>query len=83
MQLYIFSLIIDFDSLHHSDSPRPDTLQHKATILKELDSMTPDVFLAELRAALILVYDGILNLDLKVSGTGGCPDAQIIKRCFA
>ena len=53
---YIFSLVIDSVTIHHTDSPHSRALQHKATILKELDSMTPDNFRAELRAALILFY---------------------------
>ena len=48
-------------------------------MLKELDSMTPDAFRAELRTALISFYEGIL----KVPGAGGRPVAKIIKRSFA
>ena len=67
---YIFSLVIDSVTVHHNDSPHSRALQHEATILKELDSMTPDDFRAELRAALISFYEGIL----KVPGAG--PDHQ-------
>ena len=48
-------------------------------MLKELDSMTPDAFRAELRTALISFYEGIL----KVPRAGGRPVAKIIKRRFA
>ena len=48
-------------------------------MLKELDSMTPDDFRAELRTALISFYEGIL----KIPGAGGRPVAKIIKRRFA
>jgi hypothetical protein len=47
-------------------------------MLKELDSMPPDAFLAELRTVLISLYEGIL----KVPGAGGRPVAKIIKRRF-
>ena len=43
----IFSFVIDSVTLHHADSPH---LQHKSTILHELDSMIPDAFQAELHA---------------------------------
>ena len=48
------------------------------TILLLCTSMTPDDFRAELRAALISHYDGIL----KVPGAAGRPVDQIIKRRF-
>jgi hypothetical protein len=61
-------------------APHSRAIQHEETILKELDSMTPDDFRAELCAALISFYDGIL----KVPGAGGRPaEARIIKRRFA
>jgi hypothetical protein len=69
---YIFSLVIDSVTLHHADSPH---LQHKATILHELDSMTPDAFRAELRASPTSFYEDIL----KVPCAGGRPQAKIIK----
>jgi hypothetical protein len=76
---YIFSLIIDSVTVHHRDSPHSRALQHEATILHELDSMTPDAFRAELRASLTSFYEEIL----KVPGAGGRPQAKIIKRRFA
>ncbi len=76
---YIFGLVIDSVTLHHTDSPHSRALEHEATILKELDSMAPDDFRAELRTALISFYEGIL----KVPGAGGRPVAKIIKRRFA
>ena len=72
---YIFSLVIDSVTLHHADSPH---LQHKATILHELDSMTPDAFQAELCASLTSFYEDIL----KVPGAGGRPQAKIIKEAL-
>ncbi len=68
---YIFSLVIGSVTLlvHHSDVPHSHALQHEAAILQELDSMPPDDLQAELRAALISFYTGIL----KVPGPGpGC-----------
>ena len=44
---YIFGLVIDSVTLHHTDSPHSRALEHEATMLKELDSMTPDDFRAE------------------------------------
>jgi hypothetical protein len=76
---YIFGLVIDSVTLHHTDSPHSRALEHEATMLQELDSMTPDAFRAELRTALISFYEGIL----KVPGAGGRPVAKIIKRRFA
>jgi hypothetical protein len=76
---YIFGLVIDSVTLHHTDSPHSRALEHEATMLQELDSMTPDAFRAELRTALISFYEGIL----KVPGAGGRPVAKNIKRRFA
>jgi hypothetical protein len=76
---YVFCLIIDSVTLHHSDAPHSRALEHEATILKELDSMPPAAFRAELRAALNAFYEGIL----KIPGAGGRPEAKIIKRRFA
>jgi hypothetical protein len=73
---YIFDLVIDSVTLDHTDSPHSRALQHEATILQELDSMTRDDFWAELRAALISFCEGVL----KVPGARGRPTAQIIKR---
>ena len=70
---YIFSLVIDSVTLHHADFPH---LQHEATILHELDSMTPDAFRVELHASLTSFYEDIL----KVPGAGGRPQAKIIKK---
>ena len=75
---YIFALIIDSVTVHHSDSPHSRALQIEATILKELDSMTPADFRTQLRTALISYYDGIL----KLPGAAGQPEAKIIKRQF-
>jgi hypothetical protein len=59
--------------LTSADSPH---IQHEATILHELHSMTPAAFRAELRASLTSFYEDIL----KVPGAGGRPQAKIIKR---
>jgi hypothetical protein len=57
-------------------APHSRAIQHEATILKELDSMPPDAFWAELSASLIPFYKGLL----KVPGAGGRPEARTIKR---
>jgi hypothetical protein len=57
--------------LTSADSPH---IQHEATILHELHSMTPAAFRAELRASLTSFYEDIL----KVPGAGRRPQAKII-----
>jgi hypothetical protein len=64
--------------------PHSRVLQHKATILKELDSMPSDAFRTELCASLISFCEGVL----KVPGACGVSadvltsKAKIIKRYF-
>jgi hypothetical protein len=54
------------------DSPHSLTLQHEASILKELDSMPPDDFRTELRGSLTNFYENIL----KKASAGGRPVAM-------
>ncbi len=76
---YIFALVIDCQcvTVFIQDSPHHDSrsLQHEASILNELDSMSPgpDDFRTELRGSLTYFYENIL----KKAGAGGtsrpCP----------
>ncbi len=69
---YIFTLVINCVTVLHQDSPHSRTLQHEASILKELDSMPPDDFRTELRGSLTDFYENIL----KNAGAGGRPVAM-------
>ncbi len=76
---YIFALNIDSVTLHHNDGPHSSALQYEATILQELDKMTPDDFRGELRDSLTSFYEDVL----KFPGAGGRPQPKIIKHRFA
>jgi hypothetical protein len=69
---YIFALVIDCVTVFHQDSPHSSSLQHEASIPKELDSMPPDDFWTELRGPLTDFYENIL----KKAGAGGRPVAM-------
>jgi hypothetical protein len=58
---YIFALAIECHTVFHQDSPHSSTLQHEASILKELYSMPPDDFLTELSGSLTDFYENILK----------------------
>ncbi len=73
--IYIFA---DSLTLHLSDCPHSRALQYEATILQELDSMTPDDFRTELRDSLTSLYEGVL----KVSCACRRPQPKIFKHSF-
>ncbi len=75
---YIFALVIDCVTVFHQVSPHSRTLQHEASILKELNTMPPDDFLTELSGSLTDFYENIL----KKAGTGGRPVAMLLSSKF-
>ena len=60
-------------AVFHQDSPYSRTLQHEASILKELDAVPPDEFRTELSDSLTAFFENIL----KKSGAGGRPAASM------
>jgi hypothetical protein len=75
---HIFALVIDCVTVFHQDSPHSRTLQHEASILKELDTMPPEDFRSELRSSLTNFYENIL----KRAGAGGRPVAMPLSHKF-
>jgi hypothetical protein len=75
---YIFTLVIDCVTVFHQVYPHSRALQHKASILTELDFMPPDDFQTELRGSLTDFYENIL----KKACVGGRPVAMPLSRKF-
>ncbi len=75
---YIFALVIDCVTVIHQDSSHSLTLQHEASILKELDSMPPDDLRTEFSGSLTDFCENIL----KKAGAGGRPVAMPLSRKF-
>ncbi len=73
---YIFALVIDCVTVFHQVSPHSRALQDEASILKELDSMSPDDFRTELRGSLTDFYENIL----KKAGAVGRPVAMPLSK---
>jgi hypothetical protein len=59
---YIFALVINSLTIFQQDSPHSSALQHKASILEELNSMPPNEFCTELCESLTTLYNKILKL---------------------
>jgi hypothetical protein len=58
---YIFALVIECVTVFRQASPYSHTLQHEASILKDIDSMPPDDFRTELCGSLTDFYENILK----------------------